>query len=176
MKSLLAAGYEKIYQIAPCFREGETGRLHAPEFTMLEFNPFSLQLPRPLSKRFQTILIGNSPLGFQNTNLFTFSRVPIGFGKPGLFLQAHESLYKGFPFYRWEGFQPITRVGGKHLREIWSGLSVLGTPFILLGDLVQRGAFFKKASYEGGGNTREKNCWGTPSKFEEEMRPYTPHI
>ena len=37
LKRFLAQGYDRIFEMGPCFRDGEMGDLHNPEYTMIEW-------------------------------------------------------------------------------------------------------------------------------------------
>ena len=56
MKRLLAAGYPDIFSICRVFRDGESGRRHQPEFTMIEWYRRDFDLPRIVDDTLQLIV------------------------------------------------------------------------------------------------------------------------
>ena len=55
MKRLLAAGYPDIFSICRVFRDGETGRRHQPEFTMIEWYRLGMGLEEIINDTVQVI-------------------------------------------------------------------------------------------------------------------------
>ena len=66
MKRLLAAGYEKIFQFSHCFRKGERGRWHNPEFIILEWYRTGADYSKIIQDIEQLILTIAAKLGLNN--------------------------------------------------------------------------------------------------------------
>ena len=64
MKRLLAAGYKRIFQICKCFRCAERGRLHLPEFTMLEWYVAGFDYSQLMNQCAEMIISVANNLGF----------------------------------------------------------------------------------------------------------------
>jgi lysyl-tRNA synthetase class 2 len=65
MKRLLAAGLGDCYQVCPVFRDGEAGRMHGPEFTMIEWYRVGFSaadLRRDVEQLLQAATLGLRPL------------------------------------------------------------------------------------------------------------------
>ena len=72
MKRLLAAGSGSIYQIAKVFRNGERGKQHAPEFTMLEWYRLGFDEVQLMAEVAELV---NAVLGVQSFSYLTYAEL-----------------------------------------------------------------------------------------------------
>ena len=95
MKRMICAGYEKFFQIGPCFRQGERGDRHLPEYTMLEWYQAG---------------VTNEALMAETAALFRFLCERLGksdfsgldLSAPPVILTVREA------FLQWAGWDPVT--------------------------------------------------------------------
>jgi lysyl-tRNA synthetase class 2 len=78
MKRLLAAGYPRIFQICKCFRAGERGNLHLPEFTMLEWYRAETDYRTLMEECEALIPFVARELGFDNTFSWQGHKIDLG--------------------------------------------------------------------------------------------------
>ncbi len=94
MKRMLAAGHDRIFQIGPCFRSGERGDRHHPEYTMLEWYRTGTDY-RGILEETKALVSQLAPLAGPGCR--------VDFGKPWEIISVAET------FIRHAGWDPTTR-------------------------------------------------------------------
>ena len=95
MKRLLAAGYRRIFQICKCFRTGERGGRHLPEFTMLEWYAAGLDYEQLMDQCEEMIRAVARDLGMQEA--IVWQRRQISLSSPWERISVREAFEKYAP-------------------------------------------------------------------------------
>lgn len=99
MKRLMAAGCSHFFQIGPCFRSGECGRRHNPEFTLMEWYRTEADYTDIL--RDTEALFAHVFLNVTGGTAITYQGTAIDFDKPWHCLTVREA------FRKWAGWDPV---------------------------------------------------------------------
>jgi lysyl-tRNA synthetase class 2 len=120
MKRLLAAGSGSIYQICKVFRDGEAGRLHNPEFTMLEWYRAGFDL-RQLMDEVEALvrLVMDDRLTLASTEWISYREA----FERHTGLDPHAAAVRDFARVAQEhGIHPPAGLGDHHEASIWRDL------------------------------------------------------
>jgi elongation factor P--(R)-beta-lysine ligase len=109
MKRLLAAGYQNIFQISHCFRKGERGRHHNPEFTMIEWYRAKADYSQLIRDTEQLVLALSGQLG---TGAFlNYQGQKIDLSSPWPEVTVSQA------YLRWAGWDPVSAFDGERFDE-----------------------------------------------------------
>lgn len=90
MKRLLAEGMGDIYQLSHVFRSGDAGRLHNPEFTMIEWYRMQLSYDALIE---ETLDLARLFLGPLPANRFTYREALMTYAGVDALTAPHHELY-----------------------------------------------------------------------------------
>jgi lysyl-tRNA synthetase class 2 len=99
MKRMLAVGYERIFQFSHCFRSGERGRWHNPEFIMLEWYRKGADYRKIIQDIEQVALTLAGKLGLKNTIKYRGQDIDISLPWPRVTVRD--------AFIKFAGWDPI---------------------------------------------------------------------
>jgi elongation factor P--(R)-beta-lysine ligase len=109
MKRLLSAGYDKIFQICHCFRRGERGQHHNPEFTMLEWYRANADYTKIIddTERLVSNLAYDSGFG----PILTYQKQKIDLSLPWPEITVREA------YTQWAGWDPWSHFNGQRFDD-----------------------------------------------------------
>ncbi len=101
MKRLLAAGLENVFQLGPCFRRGERGDRHHPEYTMLEWYRARADYSDMLADTKALLAHLARAIGGTDAHRISYRNQPIEL------LPRWERITVREAFLRWAGWDPV---------------------------------------------------------------------